>query len=128
MLTCTQPYLLFWMGRTLPNMLALFPGADRFIVGNRVLNSVLVNLAISYLIPSSPARAFPTQSRLLTAISLLAFAGVVFRFEVTLLLVPVAIHAIFFVVPPLRVFKTGIISAVVSIGELGHHSNTLDAT
>ncbi|KAF9778964.1 glycosyltransferase family 22 protein [Thelephora terrestris] len=100
LLTCTQPYLPFWMGRTLPNMFALFP----------------VNLAISLLIPNSTARASPTQSRLLAAISLLVFAGVVFRSEVALLLAPVAVHAMLFIVPPFRVIRTGIISAVVSMG------------
>jgi alpha-1,6-mannosyltransferase len=80
-----------------------------------------VNVAISFMIPNAPARASPTQPRLLTAISLLVFAGVVFRSEVALLLVPVAIHAMSFVVPPLRVIKTGLISATVSIGKDRHH-------
>ncbi|KAF9649276.1 alpha-1,6-mannosyltransferase subunit [Thelephora ganbajun] len=100
LLTCTQFHLPFWMGRTLPNMLALFPA----------------NVALSFLIPNSPARASPTQPRLLAAISLLVFTGVVFRSEVSLLLAPIAIHAMVLVVPPVRLIKTGIISATLSIG------------
>jgi len=75
-----------------------------------------VNVAIYFLIPNAPARASPTRSRLLTAISLLVFTSVVFRSEVALLLAPIAIHAMLFSVPLFRVVKTGTMSAAVSIG------------
>ena len=82
-----------------------------------------VNVALSFLIPGSPARASPTEPRLLFAISLLVFTGVVFRSEVALLLAPIAIHAMIFVVPPVRLIKTGTISAALSIGKGGERSN-----
>ena len=50
------------------------------------------------------------------------FTSVVFRSEVAFLLAPIAIHAMLFVVPPFRVIKTGIISAVFSIGKEGYSS------
>ena len=78
-----------------------------------------VNVAFSFLIPNAPTRAFPTQPRLLAAISLLVFAGVIFRSEVALLLAPIVTHAIF-VVSPVRLIKTGVISAMLSIGKDGH--------
>ena len=117
------------MGRTLPNMFALFPGAWAPTLPTTLLTSVsLVNLAVSLLIPNSTARGFSTQSRLLAAISLLVFTAVVFRSEVALLLAPVALHAMLFVVPPFRVIKTGILSAAVSIGKEGSRLEKLDAT
>lgn len=85
----------------------------------------LVNVAISFLIPNAPARASPTQPRSLAAISLLVFTSIVFRSEVALLLAPIVIHAMLFLVPPSRVLKAGIISATVSIGKEGRHSDAL---
>lgn len=78
-----------------------------------------VNIALSFLIPSTPARTFPTQPRLLAAISLLVFTGVVFRSELALLLAPIAVYAIF-VTSPVRLIRTGIISAILSIGKNAH--------
>ena len=85
-----------------------------------------VNVALSFLIPSTPSRASPTQQKLLSAISLLVFTSVVFRSEVALLLVPIALHAIQ-VVPFALLVKRGLITATVSIGEDGHRSDVLPA-
>ena len=82
-----------------------------------------VNIALSFLIPASP-RASLAQPKLLSAISLLVFTSVVFRSEVALLLVPIAVHAIQ-VVPFALVVKRGLITAAVSIGEDGHRSYML---
>ena len=100
-------------------MFALFPGAwvCRHQTTVYRLRVLLVNVAISFLIPNAPARASPTHSRLLAAVSLLVFTSIVFRSEVAFLLAPVVFHAILSSVAPFRVIKTGIISAAVSIGE-----------
>jgi len=88
---------------------------------------ILANIALSFLIPNAPARTSPTQPRLLVAISLLVFTGVVFRSEVALLVAPIALHAMAFVVPPVQLIKRGILSAVLSIGKDGHQSDPLHA-
>jgi len=100
----------------------------RPIVGHGVLTRRLipVNVALSFLIPSVPARASPTQPKLLSAISLLVFTSVVFRSEVALLLAPIAMHAIK-IVPPARLVKSGLIAAALSIGEGGHRFEVLPA-
>lgn len=85
-----------------------------------------VNMALSFLIPSAPARASPTQPKLLSAISLLVFTSVVFRSEVALLLVPIAVHAIQ-IVPFALLVKRGLVAATVSIGGDGHRSDMLPA-
>lgn len=84
-----------------------------------------VNVALSFLIPNAPARSFPTQPRLLFAIALLVFTGVVLRSEVVFLLAPVTIQAVIFTVPLVRIVKIGITSAVLSIGMDRHHPDTL---
>ena len=97
---------------------------DSFSASRDILTQRLipVNVALSFLIPNAPARTLPTQPRLLVAISLLVFTGVIFRSEVALLLMPVAAHAIF-VISPVTLIKTGIISAVLSIGKDGRRSD-----
>ena len=99
------------------------PSVDCSVLTQRL---TLVNVALSLLIPSAPARASPTQPKLLSAISLLVFTSVVFRSEVALLLVPIAMHAIQ-IVPFSLLVKRGFIAAAVSIGEDGHRSDMLPA-
>ncbi|KAI0635529.1 Alg9-like mannosyltransferase family-domain-containing protein [Trametes polyzona] len=77
-LTCSQFHLLFWMGRTLPNMFALFPAT----------------LALSFLIDRAPNAVRPSTQNVHRAIALLTFATVVFRAELALLLGPLALHAL----------------------------------
>ncbi|KAF5359561.1 hypothetical protein D9756_003528 [Leucocoprinus leucothites] len=79
LLTCSQFHLLYWMGRTLPNMFAL----------------PLVNLAFSYLLdrvpgPNSTIR-IPERSWK-SALWLLGFSSIIFRVELLLLWIPVTLQ------------------------------------
>ncbi|KAK7033826.1 mannosyltransferase [Favolaschia claudopus] len=65
LITCTQFHIPFWMGRTLPNMLALFP----------------VNLAAYLLVDRAPNTLKPSQRSITSSIALLVFSAVVFRAE-----------------------------------------------
>ncbi|KAF7314395.1 Mannosyltransferase [Mycena kentingensis (nom. inval.)] len=69
LLTCSQFHVPFWMGRTLPNMLALFP----------------VNLSAYLLIDRAPNALKPSQKSVSASIALLAFSAVVFRAEIAAL-------------------------------------------
>ncbi|KAG2018344.1 alpha-1,6-mannosyltransferase subunit [Coprinopsis cinerea AmutBmut pab1-1] len=75
-LTCTQFHLPFWMGRTVPNMFALF----------------LVNLSTYLLLKRAPNALRLSSATSSTIISLLTFTAVVFRAEVALFLAPVALQ------------------------------------
>lgn len=100
------------MGRTLPNMFALFPGVSlRFTPCSPSLKVVCisVNLALSQLLrrPSS----------LTQALGLLTFTTIVFRAEVALLLAPLAVIALY--KQQIRVtgaFRIGLLYGVPSLG------------
>ncbi|KAJ8502694.1 hypothetical protein ONZ45_g11520 [Pleurotus djamor] len=78
LLTVSQFHLLFWMGRTLPNMFALFP----------------VNLSTSILI--SPYRnAYAQRRASLKAICILVFTTIIFRAELALLLAPIVVQHLY---------------------------------
>ncbi|KAI0671330.1 Alg9-like mannosyltransferase family-domain-containing protein [Trametes maxima] len=99
-LTCTQFHLLFWMGRTLPNMFALFP----------------TNLALYLLVDRASNSTRPSQENIHRAIALLTFAGVVFRGELALLLAPLALQAVVRrYTSTSNLIKVGLISGVLSI-------------
>ncbi|KAI0649537.1 Alg9-like mannosyltransferase family-domain-containing protein [Trametes meyenii] len=99
-LTCTQFHLLFWMGRTLPNMFALVP----------------TNLALYLLVDRAPNSTRPSQQNLHPIIALLIFAGVVFRGELALLLGPLVLQSVVRrYVSVTSLIKVGLISGVLSI-------------
>ena len=100
------------MGRTLPNMFALFPGVSLCFTScspSLKLVCISVNFALSQLLrrPSS----------LTQAIGLLTFTAIVFRAEVALLLAPLAIISLY--KQQIRVtgaFRIGLLYGVPSLG------------
>ncbi|KAH7920957.1 glycosyltransferase family 22 protein [Leucogyrophana mollusca] len=100
LLTCSQFHLPFWMGRTLPNMFALFP----------------VNVAFSVLLNRASNVTKPSPSHVDTALMLLTFTTVVFRAEIALLLAPLALQALVLGHTSfLRLVKVGLLSGLVSV-------------
>ncbi|KAI0715822.1 alpha-1,6-mannosyltransferase subunit [Cerioporus squamosus] len=98
LLTCTQFHLLFWMGRTLPNMFALLPA----------------NIALYLLIDRAPNSTRPSKSSVHWAIALLTFTTVVFRSELLLLLGPLVWQAILRYTTLHDVIKVGLLSGILS--------------
>ncbi|KAG1863451.1 glycosyltransferase family 22 protein [Suillus tomentosus] len=100
LLICSQFHLPFWMGRTLPNMFALFP----------------VNLAFYALYDRAPHSQYPARRGADVAFALLTFTAVVFRSEVVLLLAPLAIQALLLRhISFMRLIRIGFFSGVLSI-------------
>ncbi|KAJ7033374.1 glycosyltransferase family 22 protein [Mycena alexandri] len=100
LLTCSQFHVPFWMGRTLPNMLALLP----------------VNLSAYLIIDRAPNTLRPSQKSVGAAISLLVFSAVVFRAEIAALAGALALQSIVLGHTSFwRVFKVCAVSGVASI-------------
>ncbi|KAH9885786.1 Alg9-like mannosyltransferase family-domain-containing protein [Cubamyces lactineus] len=100
LLTCTQFHLPFWMGRTLPNMFALFPA----------------NLALYLLIDRAPNSTRPSKANVHRAIALLTVATVVFRAELLLLLGPLVLQTLVRKYTTFGgVLKTGLLAGGLSV-------------
>ncbi|KAF8525924.1 alpha-1,6-mannosyltransferase subunit [Hysterangium stoloniferum] len=99
LLSCTQFHLPFWMGRTLPNMFALYP----------------VNIASSLILaPSASPQA--RRKRFNTAVALLTFATVVFRAELLLLLGPLVLQGLYLRQTSFfSVVQTGLVAGLASL-------------
>ncbi|KAL4075052.1 glycosyltransferase family 22 protein [Scleroderma yunnanense] len=101
LLTLSQFHLPFWIGRTLPNMFALFP----------------VNLAYFTLYNRAPHSNRPSERSVDVVVALLVFTAVVFRSEVALLLAPLALQLLIQGhTSLLRLIKVGLITGLASIG------------
>ena len=115
-LSCVQFHLPFWMGRTLPNMFALFP--SKYTVELDVISAPKnshcpVNVALSLLVGSS--RKDSRSARF--AIGLITASVVIFRAELALFLAPLALQML---ITRKMTFwcllSTGFISALLAIG------------
>lgn len=101
-ITISQFHMPFWMGRTLPNMFALFP----------------VNIASALLLSRPPNSLKPSPTNVYTAIALLTSTAVIFRAELVLLLGPLVLQCLILkYVPFSGVVKLGMIVGLLSTGE-----------
>ncbi|KAJ3916915.1 alpha-1,6-mannosyltransferase subunit [Lentinula edodes] len=98
-ITISQFHMPFWMGRTLPNMFALFP----------------VNIASALLLSRPPNSLKPSSTNVYTAIALLTSTAVIFRAELVLLLAPLVLQCLILKYVPFGgVVKLGMIVGLVS--------------
>ncbi|EPQ52524.1 hypothetical protein GLOTRDRAFT_79634 [Gloeophyllum trabeum ATCC 11539] len=98
--TCSQFHLPFWMGRTLPNMLALTP----------------VNFAYYFILSRAPSSMKPSTRSTHCGIALMTATAVILRAEVLPLLGPIVFQALVcryttFV----KVLKVGLVSGLISL-------------
>ncbi|KAF7290124.1 Mannosyltransferase [Mycena chlorophos] len=101
LLTCSQFHVPFWMGRTLPNMLAFLP----------------VNLAAYLLIDRAPNALKPSKRSVGASIALLVFSAVVFRAEIAALGAALIIQSLYAGhISFRRAFVVGAVSSLTSIG------------
>ncbi|KAK7466066.1 Dol-P-Man:Man(7)GlcNAc(2)-PP-Dol alpha-1,6-mannosyltransferase [Stygiomarasmius scandens] len=100
LLTVSQFHILFWMGRTLPNMFALLP----------------VNIAAYLMLDRAPHATRPSPYKIYTVIALLTGAGVIFRSELVLLLGPLVLQVLWQgYISFWDTIRVGLISALASI-------------
>ncbi|KAJ7072884.1 glycosyltransferase family 22 protein [Mycena amicta] len=100
LLSCSQFHVPFWMGRTLPNMLAFLP----------------VNLSAYLLIDRAPNTLKPSQRSVSTSIALLVFSAVVFRAEIAALAAALLVQSLYLGhISFRRAFAVGAISSLASI-------------
>ncbi|KAF5327333.1 hypothetical protein D9619_003978 [Psilocybe cf. subviscida] len=100
LLTCTQFHLPFWMGRTIPNMLAMIP----------------FNTATYLLFDRAPSAPNPSRKSITIAVSLLVFTAVVLRAEVALFLGPLCLQLLYLrQVGFVRLLKIGLLSTAISV-------------
>ncbi|KAF7288460.1 Mannosyltransferase [Mycena chlorophos] len=101
LLTCSQFHVPFWMGRTLPNMLAFLP----------------VNLAAYLLIDRAPNALKPSKRSVSASIALLVFSAVVFRAEIAALGAALILQSLYAGhISFRRAFVVGAVSSLASIG------------
>ena len=106
------------MGRTLPNMFALFPGASvSYSPSASDEPRSLANIALYLLLDRAPNSTRPSGTSVRWAIALLTFTTGVFRSELLLLVGPLALQAALRYTSLYDVAKVGIVSGLLSAGE-----------
>lgn len=105
-------------------MFALFPGECAGLLfqaseSHLILLLPTVNLAMYMVLDQAPNAKKPSSKSVGVAIGLLTFTAVVFRAEVLLLLASLVLHYLYLrFIGLFTVVKVGLVTALVSIGEL----------
>ncbi|TEB33463.1 alpha-1,6-mannosyltransferase subunit [Coprinellus micaceus] len=98
LITCSQFHVPFWIGRTIPNMFALF----------------FVNIS-TYIFLNRPPRQRPSETRVSATVAVLTFAAAVFRGELALYLAPLCLFELTSRhISLTQLLKVGVVSGLVS--------------